>query len=185
MTNDYLRYYHLEQYLFEDVRMHFFRDEKLDAFDLFSIIIWKANRAKSMLARRLIRKSGNLESAAEQFTRALFEAPSPQARLLVAMKDWGFYLPMASAILSVLWPDDFTLYDIRVCDELRKFHVLANSNADRVWSGYEEYREAVKNAVPGQKLLRDKDRLLWGQSASKQLVRDLATCFTKPRRTSV
>src|SRR5450432_961184 len=90
MTKDYLQYYNLEAYLFRDVREHFFRDGKLDAFDLFSIIIWKANRSKSTLAHRLIRKCDSLESASEQFTRALFNASNAEGRLMVAMKDWGF-----------------------------------------------------------------------------------------------
>ena len=177
MTEDYLRYYHLETYLFEDVREHFHRDGKLDAFDLFSIIIWKANRSKSTLARRLIRKSGSLESAAKQFSRALSAAPTAATRLLVAMKDWGFYLPMASSILSVLWPKDFTVYDIRVCNELEDFHGLSNEKPERVWAGYERYRQAVKNAVPEQPLLRDKDRVLWGRSAARQLHDDIGRGF--------
>jgi hypothetical protein len=104
MTNDYLRYYDLEAYLFEDVRQRFHKEGKLDAFDLFSIIIWKANRDKSRLAKKLAKKAGSLEGAAAQFTNALFSAKSAEARLLLAMKEWGFYLPMASSILSVLWP---------------------------------------------------------------------------------
>ena len=177
MTDDYLRYYHLETYLFEDVRAHFFRDRKLNAFDLFSIIIWKANRAKSLLARRLVRKCGSLEAAAEQFTTELFDAPTAEARLLVAMGGWGFYLPMATAILSVLWPDEFTVYDVRVCNELGKFHSLGNVKADRVWDGYCEYRDAVNRAVAGHLVLRDKDRYLWGRSAARQLVQDIVNGF--------
>jgi hypothetical protein len=76
MTDDYLRYYHLETYLFEDVHQRFHANRKLDAFDLFSIIIWKANRAKSRLARRLAEKAGSLEAAASDFTSALFRAGS-------------------------------------------------------------------------------------------------------------
>jgi hypothetical protein len=59
MTNDYLKYYDLETYLFEDVRQRFHKQGKLDAFDLFSIIIWKANRARSKLAQRLAKKVGS------------------------------------------------------------------------------------------------------------------------------
>jgi hypothetical protein len=64
MTNDYLKYYDLEKYLFEDVRQRFHKEGKLDAFDLFSIVIWKANRSKSRLAHRLAKKAGTLEAAA-------------------------------------------------------------------------------------------------------------------------
>jgi hypothetical protein len=74
MTDDFLGYYDLEKYLFEDVARRFQKDGKLDAFDLFSIIIWKAERAKSKLAKRLIAKTGNLELAAKRFTTALFQA---------------------------------------------------------------------------------------------------------------
>jgi hypothetical protein len=178
MTNDYLRYYNLEHYVFEDVHQRFHREGKLDAFDLFSIIIWKANRSKSQLARRLIKKSRNLDRAASQFTRALYKASSAEARLLVAMKDWGFYLPMASSILSALWPEEFTVYDSRVCDELGDFHKLNNLGPHKVWAGYCLYRDAVHRAVPGSLLLRDKDRYLWGRSAARQLVHDIEAGFT-------
>jgi hypothetical protein len=174
---NYLQYYHLEKYLFEDVREHFFRDGKLDAFDLFSIIIWKANRAKSKLAKRLKENHESLESAVEQFTRALFAAPTAEARLIVAMKDWGFYLPMASAILAVLWPEEFTIYDVRVCEQLRDFHTLANMKAEQVWPNYVKYREAVSRAAPTQQTLRDKDRFLWGKSAAKQLRKNIEEEF--------
>jgi len=178
MTEDYLAYYNLEAYLFEVVRPRFHSQGELDAFDLFSIIIWKANRAKSKLARRLARKAGTLEEAAKQFTSDLFRAESAKARLLLAMEKWGFYLPMASAILSVLWPEEFTVFDVRVCDELDKFHALGNAKSDRVWPGYCDYCKAVAREVPGPLTLRDKDRYLWGRSSANQLVQDIAREFS-------
>jgi hypothetical protein len=178
MTDDYLRYYNLDAYVFEDVSRRFHSEGKLDAFDLFSIIIWKANRSKSKLAKRLAQKAGTLEAATTQFTIALFKAESAEARLLLAMKDWGFYLPMASSILSVLWPEEFTVFDVRVCDELGDFHALRNIKPERVWPEYCRYREAVARAGPGSLLLRDKDRFLWGRSAARQLVRDIARGFS-------
>ena len=185
MTEDYLRYYNLEDYLFEDVRQRFHSEGKLDAFDLFSIIIWKANRSKSKLARRLAKKAGTLEAAATQFTIALFRAESAEARLLLAMKDWGFYLPMASSILCVLWPEEFTVFDVRVCDELGDFQSLGNVKPERVWPDYCRYREAVARAVPGLLILRDKDRFLWGRSAARQLVRDITCGFSPADRPTV
>jgi hypothetical protein len=185
MTDDYLRYYSLEAYLFEDVHRRFHSEGKLDAFDLLSIIIWKANRSKSKLGRRLAKKAGTLEAGATQFTSALFKAESAEARLLVAMKDWGFYLPMASSILAVLWPEEFTVFDVRVCVELGDFHALGNVKPELVWPGYCRYREAVDRAVPGPLPLRDKDRFLWGRSAARQLVRDVACGFTAVDRPTV
>lgn len=186
MTDDFLRYYDLETFLFVDVAQRFHQDGKLDAFDLFSIVIWKAQRAKSKLAKRLIAKAGSLERAAEQFTTALFQASSPVQRLIVARDVWSFYLPMASAILSVLWPDDFTVFDYRACDELKSlgqpdFSRIDNiSSTVRLWPKYEQYREAVKRAVPQYVTLRDKDQFLWGRSSARQLTVDIANGFQKP-----
>jgi hypothetical protein len=185
MTNDYLKYYDLEAYLFEDVRQRFHNEGKLDAFDLFSIIIWKADRAKSKLAKRLAKKAGSLDAAAVQFTSALFSAQSAEARLLLTMKDWGFYLPVASAILTVLWPEEFTVFDTLVCgelvrDKLGDFHNLSNLIPEHVWPEYCRYRGAVERAVPSL-LLRDKDRLLWGRSAALQLADDLTTLFFRAK----
>jgi hypothetical protein len=49
----------------------------------------------------------------------------------------------------------------------------------KLWSKYEEYREAVKSAVPQYGALRDKDRFLWGRSAARQLAADTANGFSK------
>jgi hypothetical protein len=185
MIDDFLRYYDLETYLFVDVANKFKEHGKLDAFDLFSIIIWKAERAKSKLAKRLVTKCGNLELAAEQFTTALFRPNSPLQRLIIARDAWGFYLPMASAILSVLWPEDFTVFDYRACEQLvslgeADFSRIDNiSSTVRLWPKYEEYREAVKRAVPQYATLRDKDRFLWGRSAARQLDADISSGFSK------
>ena len=185
MTEDYLLYYDLESYLFDAIGPRFHKEGKLDAFDLFSIIIWKAERAKSKLAHRLIAQAGSLEVAAEEFTRKLFDADSPEARLKVAMDDWGFYLPMASAILTVLWPEDFTVYDVRACEQLDRFNLgnfynLANLSIKSLWPKYLEYCEAVRRAVPQYTSLRAKDRYLWGRSAARQLARDIEERFSTP-----
>ena len=51
MALDYLRYYDLERYLFEDVHRRFHEEGSIGAFDFFSIVIWKANRAARWLGR--------------------------------------------------------------------------------------------------------------------------------------
>lgn len=184
-----LAYYHLEAYLFDTVRPRFFRDHGLKAFDLFSIIIWKANRAKTRIARRLLKcSSGNcLDEAALQLTRALFAAADARSRLKILI-DSGFHLPMASAILTVLWPEDFTVYDVRACEQLHQsglgpqFSRLGDAaHFEVIWAGYRDYVEAVRRAVPGPLSLRDKDRILWAQSAMAQLRRDIANNFWNER----
>ena len=90
------------------------------------------------------------------------------------MQEYGFLLPMATAILTVLWPDEFTVYDIRVCDSLNRFHELGNlTKFDRIWAGYGNFVDGVRDAAPANLSLRDKDRYLWAKSAMGQLEQDL------------
>lgn len=179
---DYLRYYDLETYLLEEVRRRFLGEGRLSAFDFFSIVIWKANRAKSKIAHRLLRTAGSddLDQVVAQLSRSLFEADTPKERLRILMKEWGFLLPMASAVLTVLWPDEFTVYDVRVCDELGDFHRITNrTRFDRIWSEYGDFCEAVRADAPDGLSLREKDRYLWARSAATQLQQEIVGCFGK------
>ncbi|MBL0171538.1 MAG: hypothetical protein IPP90_12540 [Gemmatimonadaceae bacterium] len=181
---DYVRYYNLEEYLQSDVNRHFAADGSIGAFDFFSIIIWKANRAKTQIARKLQRmdreQRTDLEAIVRELTSALSKVTSAEARLRMLMEDWKFALPMASAILTVLWPDDFTVYDVRVCEQLNDFHGLGSlTRFASVWTAYGQYREAVQAAVPGDLSLRDKDRFLWAKSSACQLERDIVHAFVR------
>lgn len=181
MSLDYHRYYDLETYLFEDVSGHFRDAGSIGAFDLFSIVIWKANRAKSITARRLLKHAlpgESLDALCHRFTREVASAPDPESRFMrVVSSPWGFSLPMASAILTVLYPDTFTVYDYRVCEELHDFDNLANlTDLGRLWSGYSRFINAVKTASSGQSL-RAKDRFLIGRSMASQLDRDIKSWF--------
>jgi len=50
---DFRRYYDLEPCIFGEVQVRFEQEGYLLAFDFFCIVIWKANRAKSKIAKRL------------------------------------------------------------------------------------------------------------------------------------
>lgn len=90
---DYHQFYGLESYLFDVVGPRFGDDGHLGAFDLFSIIIWKANRAKSRLARRLLEVGGGtLEDAARQLTTGLAAREEPKERLRYLLVDWGLLI---------------------------------------------------------------------------------------------
>lgn len=83
-------------------------------------------------------------------------------------------LPMASAILTVLYPYDFTIYDIRVYGELGDFEWVQNKTRyDDLWDGYSKYFTAVGYAAPAELSLRDRDRWLWGRSFYEQLRREI------------
>jgi hypothetical protein len=93
--------------------------------------------------------------------------------------DSGFYLPMASAILTVLYPNEFSIYDVRVCGELGAFSELGNiTRFEKLWPRYSEFLQAVEKSAPPGLPLRDKDRYLWGKSFSNQLTNDIKQKFT-------
>ena len=54
MDMDYRTVYHLECYLECTVKARFHQNKELDAFDFFCIVIWKANRAKSKVTKRIL-----------------------------------------------------------------------------------------------------------------------------------
>jgi hypothetical protein len=178
---NFLQYYDLEGYLFKVISIRYAQNKTLTAFDFFCIVIWKANRAKSKVAERLLAHGNgqdNLENAVGSLLAAISEAKDQRARLSVLIEDWGFRLPMASAILTVLYPEDFTVYDIRVCDVFGDFKdAQYKTNFATLWERYAAYVIAVKGAVPECSSLRDKDRFLWGKSFATQLQTDIQSSF--------
>jgi hypothetical protein len=181
-VTDYLRYFDREHYLFEDVHKRFHKDHSLGAFDFFSIVIWKANRAKSRIARRLLKDrktKPDLNARCRVLTRSLYAAPDHKERLRILIKDWGFALPMASAILAVCYPSDFALYDYRVRDQIEGFPKLSGSNFDKLWDGYQQYIANVSRLAPSGLSLRDKDRYLYGKSNAAQLRKEIQRSFKK------
>ena len=174
---DFRKYYALESYLFDTVTSRFKTQGYLDAFDFFCIVIWKAQRAKSRIAKKLQAFENDLDRAAFILTRTIAQQPNAKERLRTLM-DLHFPLPTSSAILTVLYPKEFTVYDKRVCNELGDFHKLTNLiNFEAIWEGYQEFRRKVEESAPGDLTLRDKDRYLWGKSFYKQLRDDIQQEF--------
>jgi hypothetical protein len=183
---DYDQFYNLETYLTDVVRPRFVAQGFLSALDLFCIIIWKANRAKSKVATNLLgtarsvlgKSNPTLDEATEALTRGLTTLGSPKARMRYLWETWRLRLPMASAILTVLYPTDFTVYDTRVSSVLGKFkHLGAKQSFDALWQEYLAYKASVEAAAPSGLTLREKDRYLWGRSFYEDLQRDLASGF--------
>ena len=184
--DNYVKYHRLEQYLLDEVNPHFREQGYLEPEDFFCIVIWKANRAKSLIAARLLKIGDqrlNLAQAVKALTEKIAQAQKSEERMRVLFEGWGFHLPMASAILTILYPEDFTVYDVRVATTLdrdggTKFRRLSNVIAfENMWAGYEQFKEAVANSTSLDLPLRDKDRNLWGRSFYEQLQKDLKNEF--------
>lgn len=106
MSLDYRRYFDPEVFLFEDISGRFRRDGSIGAFDFFSIVVWKANRAKSVTAKRLrgaAKPGETLDALCHRLTGEIHRAGTPEARFMILTgPPWRFALPMTSAILAVL-----------------------------------------------------------------------------------
>jgi hypothetical protein len=188
-VTDYRNYYlsNLECHLLEQVRPNFLQLGFLSASEFFCIVIWKANRAKSKIARNLLRESGcnSLDEAVRKLTEEIAQAGTAEARMWVLVEKWKFWLPMASAILTILYPEEFTVYDVRVAgviDEENRTNLVHLGNRKTfagLWSGYNKYLDLVKQSAPAPFSLRDKDHHLWGKSFFLQLQRDIQTSFSK------
>jgi hypothetical protein len=178
-TTDYARYYDLERYLFDEVSARYRKDGQLSAFDFFCIIIWKANRSKSRVAKRILAKGhSDLSTAVAALTISITNATDSKGRLKALIEDWGFRLPMASAILTVLFPEEFTVYDVRVCEVLGDFtDAQHKTKFDELWGRYSAYVARVRESGPAASALRDKDRYLWGKSFYTQLQKDIENKF--------
>lgn len=183
---DYLKLYWLESYLFDTVRHRFEEQGFLTAFDFFCIVSWKAGRAKPRVAHWLRGKGhSDLKTAVSELTSSLAKADSPKERLRILMECWTFTLPMATAVLTVLYPEEFTAYDSRVCESLKAFQNLVNLKySEKLWKGYQDFKREVQDYAPSELTLRDKDRYLWGKSWYEQLRRDIGRGFQPSRRAS-
>jgi hypothetical protein len=163
---DFIRFYNQEDYLFTDVNGAFNSRGYLTPEEFFAIIIWKAERAKGYIKKKLQSRGPGLPTAVEALTRAIHDAGSDKDRLRLLLNEWGFLLPMVIAILTVLYPDRFTVYDFRAREELRIPDFAGRkAEIDRYFNEYLLKVEAVSAAST----LRDKDRYLWGKSAYQSL----------------
>jgi hypothetical protein len=178
---DFRQYYYLESYLFDVVHPRFVQQGYLSAFDFFCIVIWKANRSKSKIAKRLLsRGHKDLDMAVRELTTGIAQQIDSKSRLryLWLNQEWGFRLPMASAILTVLYPDEFTVYDVRVRGVLNDLDLESITNFDKLWAGYQRYKAKVEEMAPKELSLRDKDRYLWGKSFHDQLKTQIMGTFS-------
>ena len=163
---DYLKYYDLEGYLFNDVNAAFNARGYLTPEEFFSIVIWKAERAKTRIKKRLLGKGSDLAEVVKNVTEDIKAAPSDESRLRVLLETWGFLLPTATAILTVLYPERFTVYDVRAREQLAIKDFAGRKNEIKQY--FEEFLPKVV-AITEAETLRDKDRYLWGKSSYESL----------------
>jgi len=143
---DPIKYYHLETFLLQDVRQRFERDHSIGAFDFFSIIIWKSNRSKTKVANRLLTKSKNLnlEQISRKISADIAQAKTEKEKMKVLIVHWGFKLAIASAILTIFYPEKFTIYDYRAAGQVNEgVRLKDKTKFEDIWIGYIVFRAKV------------------------------------------
>lgn len=167
----YDKYYDLERYLFDEVGPSFRDKHFLSIEQFFLIVAWKNPKFG-------IRRISQLreENAVREITEKIFSAGSPHERLAVLLKEesgqrrHGIKLATASAVLTVLYPEEYTVYDIRVRKQLRK-RGLWSEDPDDITDDKDVVDKYFRVYLPKIKLLaqesglslRDCDRALWAQ----------------------
>lgn len=163
---DFRRYANVEANLFPEMRHRLEVDRTIDPLDLWAVLAWKANRKKERHLERFKALGLTFTEATKKISIGLSGAKDDRSRLAMLMDEMGFRLPTATAILSVFYPDRFTIYDQRVCGVLADFKRLSYLKHDhhQLWPEYEKYMSAVKAAAPSCASLREADHYLWGKS---------------------
>jgi len=161
----WLQVYNLEDYLFGTVSARFQADGTLNAYDFFAIVIWKSNRTKTKIRDGL----NDPGRSVEELMRDVHQARTPEAKVEVLLPVRGIGISIASAILTVCYPKEFTVLDWRAWETLQEWEV---EGLPERYPGkseeYVQYCQACKRLAEQQNLsLRDLDRALWGRSWEK------------------
>jgi hypothetical protein len=156
----------LETYLFGRVGPHFVETGKISKEDFWLILIWKSNRSKNNTRRALERDGKTFEEAVIALACSIHGKQDHKDKLIELVIHKHLGLATSSAILTVFYPDFFTVYDDRVCGQLGGDHKKLGycRHPERLWDGYKDFVKAVNIAVPTAPQLREKDKTLWGQS---------------------
>lgn len=179
---NYLKYYWLEKDFFPEIYKYFHEKRILTPEQFFSIIIWKSIRPRKRIKQGLLASGKSLNDAIKDLAVEIYNVnvKEKEQKLEIMLKRSGFQLAMASAILTVLYPDIFTVYDIRVRGQLRdpknskQIYPDITYTKNRIRRYFDEYipqvlqrgRQISKNPNLS---LRDCDRLLWAKSWHEDL----------------
>lgn len=184
---DYEQFYDLERYLFEDVTDFFRENGYLSGVQFYCILIWKAERAKFLNARKIMNKdrSKTFDENVKILTSKISSASSDLERTIILF-DWKFRIATASAILTVLYPKRFTVYDYRVVEreELKRFKNFGSEKPERKAVRYLEFIETVKALTLEREFkdLRSRDRYLWGRSRYISMILDIKSGFPEKKK---
>jgi hypothetical protein len=159
--------YSLERYLFQRVSQRYAQEQTLTPYDFFAIIVWKSNRAKTKVRRGL----STAHKSVQTLMRQVAETRRPVDKVTLLTEIDGIGIRMASAILAVCYPSEFTVLDYRAwgtlcdCEPEGLPRTIPTTPAS-----YVQYCEACARFAAARGIsLRDLDRALWARSWENDL----------------
>lgn len=161
------RLYALEDYLFEVVTRRFQDTGTLNPYDFYAIVSWKSVRPKTKI-RSGLAKAGK---SASDLMREVSRASTAEEKVQALLGVWGIGIAMASAILTVCYPDEFTVLDYRAWSVLRQASAEDLPRRYPHTAGdYLQYCLACRELAARVCLsLRSLDRALWAMSWEEDL----------------
>jgi hypothetical protein len=162
------RLYDLERYLLEVVSPRFVTDQTLAPYDFFAIVIWKSNRTKTKIKQGLAAAGLSVEALMHEVSRA----GGPADKVETLLRIYGIGLSIASAILTICYPDEFTVLDYRAWESLQELGVDGLPPKEPYDTPtYLQYCQVCQDLARRLGLsLRDLDRALWAHSWKKDLI---------------
>jgi len=149
--------------------------------EFFAIVIWKSNRSKTKVVKGI--KKNKIEI--HIITSEVSEVETREEKLSIlhpAIPIPGIGIPIASAILAVCYPNEFTVVDVRALAALKVLGFKIDGDPTTNHSAYFKYLEKCKELAQENKVsLRNFDRILWaknwyeGTKGLKHLVRGINT----------
>jgi hypothetical protein len=166
--NRLVKLYNLENYLFDVVSERFRQEQTLGDPDFFAIIIWKSNRAKTKIQRGLTEARKTVQALMQEVS----QADTAEAKVKTLTTVWGIGLAIASAILTVCYPEEFTVLDYRAWETLKDEPVTGLPQRFPVRpEEYVQYCQACCRFAEEVSLpLRDLDRALWAKNWEDDLL---------------
>jgi len=146
----------LERAIFSELSNKVRISGELEPEDFFRICEWKSTRTKTLVRT-------NRHEHIRDITRLAFSSrESLRVPLLCILN--GVRVPTASAILTVWQPNEYTVYDVRVCDAMLSLShkLLTDQVVEDARKSYSKYLDVARKMANDLRVsLRDLDKTLW------------------------
>jgi hypothetical protein len=183
---NYIEFYDDEKLLFEKVGPEFRQGIDPSVMHFETLLAWKSDRPGDAHWMRLMRIcGGTTEDAVASLCADIRSAEDHKARLKGLIRKWLFALPTAATILTVFYPEFFTMYDERTCRQTSTKDWSQRTFTPELWEDYCEFKDKIVALAPPGLTLRDADRYVMGKDTYESRERKLARIARgegKPRK---